>query len=197
MPEKIESVRLARQEPLGDRVLAYFDVVKEGSPSREAYVLARQGAGWVIDERYVPPVEQTIRTMRIPVVALGAYGVDHGDTYPQVSDFGTLAALLTPTYAQRLPATDAWETPFRYLAAKDGKSFRVVSAGADKAFKPETWSLTPLHRARRGHCAGRRRNVDAPVAAAPLSDAVSRRRRSRRTRRPRPSSRPVRGCSGA
>jgi hypothetical protein len=37
---------------------------------------------------------------------------------------------------------DAWGVALKYVRSADGKSFRIVSAGADKVFKPETWSLT-------------------------------------------------------
>jgi len=141
-PEEIEAVRLVRQEPLGARVLAEFEIVQRGRTSRESYVLARESGGWVIDHRYVPPVTLTVVRMRLMVPMLGAFAIDHGDSFPMVGEFGALAPLLTPLYGRELPPADAWGTPFRYVVGKDGKTFRVVSAGADKVFKPETWPLT-------------------------------------------------------
>jgi hypothetical protein len=52
--EDIETVRLVRQDPTGDAVIAHFDVVKGGETARESYRLVRAGAGWAIDGRHPP-----------------------------------------------------------------------------------------------------------------------------------------------
>jgi hypothetical protein len=140
-PAEIDDVRLVRQEPMGDRVLGHFDLVSGGNMARETYVLAREGGGWVIDERYVPPVERTVASLRTIMVTLYLYSNDNGGLFPAVRDDAGLQPMLVPKYARELPASDAWGTPFRYVPGPDARSYTLVSAGADKTFRPDTWSL--------------------------------------------------------
>jgi hypothetical protein len=39
-----------------------------------------------------------------------------------------------------LPRHDAWGTPLRYERMEDGKAMRIISAGSDGRFEPDTWS---------------------------------------------------------
>ena len=66
-----------------------------------------------------------------------AYYTDHKE-YPHISTMDEARAIGEPTYIKAAPMHDAWGNPYRIEA--DGKSFRVVSAGADGVFKPETWT---------------------------------------------------------
>jgi hypothetical protein len=141
-PETIDAVRLVRQQPQGALVLAEFDIVQESRSMRKGYLLAREGRGWVLADHYVPPVTLTVVALRPLAAMLGAYAADHGDTFPAAGELGALEPLLVPAYGRAVPVLDAWATPLKYVRSADGKSFRIVSAGADKTFKPETWSLT-------------------------------------------------------
>ena len=67
--------------------------------------------------------------------AFDAYKSDHGQ-YPAVTSLEQARAAVEPMYIKRAPMTDAWGIPYRIEA--DGKSFRVVSAGADGNFQADT-----------------------------------------------------------
>lgn len=66
-----------------------------------------------------------------------AYKTDH-QQYPIVKNAEEARAMAEPIYIKHAPMTDAWGNAYHIEA--DGKTFRVVSAGADGAFKSETWS---------------------------------------------------------
>lgn len=85
---------------------------------------------------------QTLSSMRGIQTAVEAYAVDH-HAYPKAKTMGDLQALVQPNYIANTPMTDAWGTPFRYLVSADGQTYRLVSAGSDKAFEEKSWS-SPL-----------------------------------------------------
>ncbi len=60
--------------------------------------------------------------------------------YPKAATYAELRTLLEPAYAKSLPATDAWDTSFRYVPPKDGASYLLVSAGSDRAFQEASWT---------------------------------------------------------
>ena len=66
-----------------------------------------------------------------------AYKLDH-KAYPVVSTIEEARAAGEPVYIKHAPMTDAWGRPYRIES--DGKTFTIVSAGADGIFKPETWT---------------------------------------------------------
>jgi len=66
-----------------------------------------------------------------------AYATDHGE-FPHVRTVEQARAMAEPIYIRHAPLNDAWGNPYRIEA--DGKTFRIVSAGADGLFKPETWT---------------------------------------------------------
>ena len=66
-----------------------------------------------------------------------AYATDHNE-YPHVSNVDEARSIAEPVYIKAAPMTDAWGNAYRIEA--DGKSYRIVSAGADGVFKPETWT---------------------------------------------------------
>ncbi|HUJ14803.1 MAG TPA: type II secretion system protein GspG [Thermoanaerobaculia bacterium] len=66
-----------------------------------------------------------------------AYYTDHNE-YPHVSSVEEARAIAEPDYIKAAPLNDAWGNPYRIES--DGKTFRIVSAGADGVFKPETWA---------------------------------------------------------
>ncbi len=66
-----------------------------------------------------------------------AYWTDHKE-FPHVTTLEEARAIAEPIYIKHAPMIDAWGNAYRIEA--DGKSFRIVSAGADGAFKPETWT---------------------------------------------------------
>lgn len=83
---------------------------------------------------------QTLLDMRALQTAIEAYGIDH-PTYPIAKSMEELRALVQPTYISKTPMKDAWGTPFRYVVSQDGKSYKLVSAGSDRAFAEESWKL--------------------------------------------------------
>ena len=85
---------------------------------------------------------QTLSSMRGIQTAVEAYAVDH-HAYPMAKTMDELRALVQPNYIANTPMTDAWGTPFRYVVSADGQTYRLVSAGSDKAFEEKSWS-SPL-----------------------------------------------------
>ena len=83
---------------------------------------------------------QTLLDMRALQTAIEAYGVDH-PTYPMAKTMEELRALVQPTYIATTPIKDAWGTAFRYIVSPDGKSYKLVSAGSDRAFTDESWKI--------------------------------------------------------
>jgi hypothetical protein len=78
-----------------------------------------------------------IRTL---ATGMEAYAVDHGEGYPQANTLLALRSVLEPTYVRSMPMADAWGTPIRFEIAKDRKSYRLISAGADRRFNPQSWA---------------------------------------------------------
>ena len=79
----------------------------------------------------------TMQDMMSWKTVFDAYYTDHKE-YPHVTTVAEARAIAEPIYIKAAPMTDAWGNPYRIEA--DGKSFRIVSAGADGVFKPETWT---------------------------------------------------------
>ena len=79
----------------------------------------------------------TMQDMMSWKTVFDAYYTDHKE-YPHVTTVAEARAIAEPMYIKAAPMTDAWGNPYRIEA--DGKSFRIVSAGADGLFKPETWT---------------------------------------------------------
>jgi len=71
--------------------------------------------------------------------ALDAYALDHG-RYPDVKTLSEARAAVVPASMLQAPMVDSWGHPYRFES--DATSmFRIVSAGADGRFAPETWSV--------------------------------------------------------
>ena len=86
---------------------------------------------------------ETLIAMRSLQTAVEAYAiVNH--RYPAATSMAALRDLVQPTFIQKTPLTDAWGTEFRYLPTPDGKGYRIVSAGSDKAFEEASWSVDGL-----------------------------------------------------
>lgn len=79
----------------------------------------------------------TLHDMMSWKTVFDAYYLDHKE-YPHVSTVAEARVIAEPIYIKAAPLNDAWGTPYRIEA--DGKTFRVVSAGADGVFKPESWT---------------------------------------------------------
>lgn len=81
--------------------------------------------------------------MRSLQTAIEAYAiVNH--RYPAAESMPALRDLVQPTFIKRTPLTDAWGTEFRYLPSPDGKTYRLVSAGSDRAFDEASWAAEGL-----------------------------------------------------
>ena len=77
----------------------------------------------------------TMFDMRSWKTAFDAYKSDHGQ-YPSVNSLEQARLAVEPLYIKRSPMTDAWGNSYRIES--DGKSFRVISAGADGVFQADT-----------------------------------------------------------
>jgi Bacterial type II secretion system protein G./Uncharacterized protein conserved in bacteria (DUF2059). len=86
------------------------------------------------------PEMATLRDLRTIATCLEARATDTNE-YPTVLTVEELKPLLEPVYVRRLPLVDAWGTPYAYVS--DGRSYRVVSAGADRRFEPASRHLDP------------------------------------------------------
>jgi len=107
-----------------------------------------QGYCWPTDRRAEPappaaqpvsstevsPLQKTMTYIRRLAVLVEGYGVEHG-SYPIVADVRALAALAP----EEMPVTDGWGTSFAFVC--DGKTYFIVSAGADRTFEPGSLRL--------------------------------------------------------
>lgn len=93
------------------------------------------------DEQKKPWIK-TMDDMRIVSLAIDAYAIDHGDAYPS-SGYEALEPLLEPTYVKKMPALDMWKHPYAYVLSDDHRQYRIVSAGADKTFEPDSLRFVP------------------------------------------------------
>lgn len=73
-------------------------------------------------------------------IALAAHKQDHGK-FPDAKTLEEARAAIEPTYIAHAAMHDAWGHAYRYdLDGKGG--YRIVSAGADGTFQPDSWSRT-------------------------------------------------------
>ena len=141
--DPVEKVAFSSREPQPDgRLLAQMEITgPEGVRKLKVFLAKTAGGGWIIDEPYQRKALVTIAAMRTLMTAVEAWSIDNADRYPDVKSVEELRAKLEPTYVHTMPTKDAWGTPFRYEATADRKGYLIVSAGADRTFKPERWSL--------------------------------------------------------
>ena len=97
-------------------------------------------------------VRNTMSDMRALATAVEAYAVEY-EGYPVVGDLRTLTNLVEPRFLPqgKAPRIDAWGTPYVFLC--DGNSYRVVSAGADRTFEPNSAKLDSPTAGRTNHAA--------------------------------------------
>jgi hypothetical protein len=117
--------------------------VRSGEPVlREPSSLPPPGAAGSsarIAERPDPEeLTKTMSDMRRLGVGLEAYAVEY-NRYPVVPDVPALARFLEPTYIESAPLVDGWGTLFAFVC--DGNHYRIVSAGADRTFEPDSTKL--------------------------------------------------------
>jgi hypothetical protein len=86
---------------------------------------------------------ETLVSMRSIQTAVEAYAVKNS-RYPAAKSMSELRDLVQPAFIKVTPLTDAWGTEFRYLPSADGKSYRIVSAGSDRAFDEASWGTSGL-----------------------------------------------------
>ena len=70
--------------------------------------------------------------------AFDAYKLDH-KVYPTAKTPEEARAAVEPMYILHAPMADAWG--HAYQIESNGTGFRLISAGADGTFQPETWSV--------------------------------------------------------
>lgn len=86
------------------------------------------------------PLEAVMNDLRTIATCLEARATDTNE-YPVVT-FEELPPLLEPTYVRKLPRVDPWGTPYAYVS--DGRSYLVVSAGADGRFEWDSRTIRPM-----------------------------------------------------
>jgi hypothetical protein len=84
------------------------------------------------------PWKRTMADIRTISIALGAYASEREDLSYPPGDYESLGGVLVPGYLEELPAQDVWGTPYGYVASADGQHHRIVSAGADRKFEPDS-----------------------------------------------------------
>ncbi len=70
--------------------------------------------------------------------ALEAYRSKRG-RYPAAGSIGELESALFTEFTSEVPKVDRWGTEFRYVVSRDGKSYRLISAGSDTIFDETSW----------------------------------------------------------
>jgi hypothetical protein len=91
-------------------------------------------------------IAKTVEEIRTLATALDAYAVDY-NRYP-AGTLDDLEKVLVPTYVERMPRLDAWETPFRVEVTEDAMNCRITSAGADRKFEKRGPAGCPEDKAR-------------------------------------------------
>jgi len=76
----------------------------------------------------------TMHDMQSWKIVFEAYKTDHNE-YPRLTTIEEARAIGEPVYIRKAPMHDAWGNPYRIES--DGKSFRIISAGADGVFQSD------------------------------------------------------------
>src|SRR5689334_9160108 len=76
----------------------------------------------------------TMHDMKSWMIPSAAYKTDQTE-FPRVTPAEQARAFAEPVYIRKAPMTDAWGHPYRIEA--DGKTFRIISAGADGIFQAD------------------------------------------------------------
>lgn len=86
--------------------------------------------------------EETATNMAVLALRLNEYSLAHGSLRPLRAAGDPVAALLADSSPRNewVRANDEWGTPFRVDIDETG-SYRIASAGADRRFDPQRWSL--------------------------------------------------------
>lgn len=79
----------------------------------------------------------TVRQMEMIGTGIEAYITDY-NAPPQCTTMEELKKALVGTYLKDVPLRDLWDRPYHYEGA--GKSYKLVSSGADGKFEPATWN---------------------------------------------------------
>jgi hypothetical protein len=81
----------------------------------------------------------TQRDLEAVGIILRAWRMKYG-RYPAAKSMAELERMLFPEFISQLPTKDKWGTELRYVASKDGQSYRLISAGADAMFDEASWA---------------------------------------------------------
>jgi hypothetical protein len=130
-----------------------------------ALIIATGATPLFAADPYVPSDQErarwTMDDMNDLRTALAAYATDHRE-YPNAKTIEEVSAALEPKYIAHRPMHDAWGHPYRYEV--DGKGgYRLVSAGADGVFQPDTWNEN-----------GRTKDLNADAVATKESEWLQR-----------------------
>lgn len=130
--------RKEKSRELAVFVFWFFDRLQSTSPSNESRDELWRKACRELGP-FVPARTTHDRILRLGI-AIQAYKVDYGQL-PAAADITALLSKLSPTYIRAEDAADlaldGWGTELRVWSGAD--TYRIVSAGADRLFAPETW----------------------------------------------------------
>jgi len=140
-PALADSPPSAKQQELVEQILTLSHVDEDamksaGEELQEKFLaIARQVQE---EQQRRRPSEQTMADMRVVATAAESWAVDHDDLYPPSTTWAELRKELEPTYIKELPLKDGWGNDFVWIVSQDRKHYRIVSAGADKAFDADS-----------------------------------------------------------
>jgi len=102
----------------------------------------RKDGAWSLQGRFAreSEIDAMLHAPEVKIVRRQA-GLPLDEQYPQAESLEELRRLLQPRYMPAVPLTDAWRTPIRFEVSKDRKGYRLISAGADRKFNPESWAV--------------------------------------------------------
>jgi TonB family protein len=120
----------------------YLHVDPAGRSAAELQALRKAEVGLMLMRT---PEMQQLNAMKVTALAMqdvGAlatkYRSEHGDFAKLAAAADPAALLMEELHGNPRQFRDAWGTPLRLIIA--GDTYRIVSAGGDRTFRPETWS---------------------------------------------------------
>ncbi|HKY32557.1 MAG TPA: type II secretion system protein GspG [Candidatus Polarisedimenticolia bacterium] len=118
-----------RGRPAGAALLLSAAVLAASCDRGGGPTTAEQVAGAVGEQIDRAHRERTLDRLEQLRTALTRYAIDHDGAVPEGSSLGSISAELSPRYLPMVPAEDGWGNTMSY--ASDGRSYSIVSAGAD------------------------------------------------------------------
>ncbi len=134
--EELVELRAFYASPLGQKTryvtMATIEQTMQPRPT-EALQQAMRSRGWKL----------TMAEMRSLATAIEARATDTNE-YPETMNMTALQPLISPVYIRNVPMRDAWGNEFKYIGSPDKLHYRIVSAGADGVFEPNSLRMEPV-----------------------------------------------------